>query len=79
VTATPVAAVEEGPARLHSISESLQRDEELIHALYEHGMRAGEIVTVVRDAGEGVVRLELGGHRLELDEEAARLVFVVPV
>jgi DtxR family transcriptional regulator, Mn-dependent transcriptional regulator len=74
----PVALTEavHGPVTLHSISESLQSDAEVIHVLHEHGMRAGEIVQVSH--GTGVVVLELGGHRVELPEDTARLVYVVP-
>jgi DtxR family transcriptional regulator, Mn-dependent transcriptional regulator len=66
----------DGTVRLHSISESLQGDADVIHVLYEHGMQAGEVVTVHRGT-DGVV-LELDEHRVELPVDAARLVYVVP-
>lgn len=66
----------EGTVRLHSISESLQGDVDVIRVLYEHGMQAGEVVTVHRDT-DGVV-LELDDHRVALPADAARLVYVVP-
>ncbi|MEX2328624.1 MAG: iron dependent repressor, metal binding and dimerization domain protein [Nitriliruptoraceae bacterium] len=64
----------DGAVRLHSISESLQSDAEVIHVLYEHGMRAGETVQLTT-TGARVV-LELDEHRIELPLEAARLVYV---
>jgi DtxR family transcriptional regulator, Mn-dependent transcriptional regulator len=73
----PLAEVEDGRVRLHSISESLQGDAEVIHVLYEHGMLAGEVVTVSR--GPDTVTLELDGHRAKLASDAARLVYVVPL
>jgi DtxR family transcriptional regulator, Mn-dependent transcriptional regulator len=73
-----VALVEaaEGPVRMHSISESLQSDAEVIHVLHEHGMRAGEVVTVSH--GPDAVVLELAEHRVELPHDAAKLVYVTP-
>ncbi len=72
----PLAEVEDGRYRLHSISESLQSDAEVIHVLYEHGMRAGEVVAV--DRGPDAVTLTLDEHRVELSPDTARLVYVVP-
>ncbi len=74
--AVALATVDGGPVRLHSISESLQSDAEVIHVLYEHDMRAGQVVTVSRD--DGSVVLESDAHRVELTNEAAKLVYVVP-
>lgn len=71
-----VAEVDDGAFTLHSISESLQSDAEVIHVLHEHGMRAGEVVEVTHRPTEVV--LELAGHRVELSPEAAKLVYVVP-
>lgn len=71
-----VAQVADGRFTLHSISESLQSDAELIHVLHEHGMRAGETVEVSHAPDEVV--LELGGHRVELTPDASKLVYVVP-
>ena len=76
-TFLPLAEVGPGAVRLHSISESLQSDADVIHVLYEHGMRAGELVTVT-PAGDHIV-LELDRHRIELPVDAARLVYVTPV
>jgi DtxR family transcriptional regulator, Mn-dependent transcriptional regulator len=73
----PLASVEDGEVRLHSISESLQSDAGVIHVLYEHGMLAGEVVTVSH--APDVVTLELDDHRVELTPDAARLVYVVPL
>ncbi len=70
----PLTEAGDGAVRLHSISESLQGDAEVIHVLYEHGMRAGETVTVATT--DALVVLELDEHRVELPVEAARLVYV---
>jgi DtxR family Mn-dependent transcriptional regulator len=70
-----LAQVDDGPATLHSISESLQSDARVIHLLHEKGMKAGETVEVTHDP-EAVV-LELDGRRVELAPEAAKLVYVV--
>jgi DtxR family transcriptional regulator, Mn-dependent transcriptional regulator len=75
--AIALADAEPGQVRLHSISESLQSDAEVIHVLHEHGMRAGELVEVSHV--DAMVVLELGGHRVELPQDTARLVFVVPM
>jgi DtxR family Mn-dependent transcriptional regulator len=71
-----VAEVDDGEFKLHSISESLQSDANVIHILHRHGMLAGEIVEVTHQPTEVV--LELGGHRVELAPDAAKLVYVVP-
>jgi DtxR family transcriptional regulator, Mn-dependent transcriptional regulator len=76
VTAVPLAEVEGGRVRLHSLSEQLQGDAEIIHVLYEHGLVAGETVEVTRADGE--VILELDGHRVPLPYDTARLVYVTP-
>ena len=62
---------------LHSISEHLQADPDVMHVLHEHGMIAGERAEVTRT--DGGVALLLAGHRIELTAEAARFVYVVPV
>ena len=72
----PLAAVDDGDVRLHSISESLQSDAEVIHVLHEHGMLAGQVVTVTH--GPAAAVLTRGEHRVELTPEAAKLVYVVP-
>jgi DtxR family transcriptional regulator, Mn-dependent transcriptional regulator len=76
VALTPLADVGDGQVRLHSISESLQGDADVIHVLYEHGMQAGEVVTVSHDGDR--VALHLEDHEVRLTVEAARLVYVVP-
>jgi DtxR family transcriptional regulator, Mn-dependent transcriptional regulator len=76
VAILPLSGVDDGEVRLHSISESLQSDAEVIHVLYEHGMLAGQLVKVTH--GPDAVVLELEEHRVELSPDAAKLVFVVP-
>jgi len=71
-----LAEVDDGDFKLHSISESLQTDAEVIRILFEHGMKAGEVVTVTH--GSDAVELELDEHRVELPQDAAKLVYVVP-
>lgn len=73
---SPIADVADGDFKLHSISESLQADGEVIRILFEHGMKAGEVVTVTH--GPEVVELELDEHQVELSKDAAKLVYVVP-
>ena len=68
--AVSLAETEDGRVRMHSISESLQSDGEVIHVLLEHGMQAGEVVTVTHTAD--AVVLELAEHRVELAPAAAR-------
>lgn len=75
-TALALSLVDDGPVRLHSISESLQGDAELIHLLHRHGMRAGETVQVVHRP-QSVV-LERDGQQVEIAPDAAKLVYVVP-
>ena len=70
----PLTTVGEGKARLHSISESLQSDVDIIHDRYNNGMRAGEVVEVTNDA-DGVT-VELDGKQVALAAAAARLVYV---
>jgi DtxR family transcriptional regulator, Mn-dependent transcriptional regulator len=62
---------------LHSISERLQADPEVMHVLHEHGMIAGETVEVAHS--DGGVALQLADHRLQLSPESAKLIYVVPV
>jgi DtxR family transcriptional regulator, Mn-dependent transcriptional regulator len=73
----PLAEVATEVVTVHSISEHLQADTEVMHVLHEHGMIAGERAEVVRQ--EGAVVLSLAGHRIELTPEAARYVYVLPV
>ena len=72
----PLSQVHDGRVRLHSISESLQSDARVIQVLYEHGMQAGATVEVSQ-AG-GAVMLRFDDHEVELQPEAAKLVYVVP-
>ncbi len=76
VEISSIAEVDDGDFKLHSISESLQADAEVIRILFEHGMKAGEIVTVSHRPE--VVELELDEHQVELSKDAAKLVYVVP-
>jgi DtxR family transcriptional regulator, Mn-dependent transcriptional regulator len=71
----PLAEAPDGEVRLHSISESLQSDAQVINDLYHHGMRAGEVVAA--RTGPHGVSLELDGQQVELSPDAARLVYVV--
>ena len=71
----PLSQVADGQVRLHSISESLQSDARVIQVLYDHGMQAGEIVTVSQSP-DGVT-LQFDEHRVELEPDAAKLVYVV--
>ncbi len=70
-----LADAPDGPVTMHSISESLQSDAEVIHVLHEHGMRAGEVVDIT--TGAGGVALALDGHHVQLSAESAKLVYVV--
>jgi DtxR family Mn-dependent transcriptional regulator len=71
-----LASVAPGTATLHSLSEQLQGDAEVIGRLFAAGIRAGVDVEVARDgAGEGVT-LSRDGARVELTVEQSRLVFV---
>ncbi len=74
-TGEPIALtdVADGQARLHSISEKLQADAQVIHSLYDNGMRAGELVDVIVDADKVTVARD--GKSIELPLDAARLVY----
>ncbi len=69
-----LADADDGQVRLHSLSESLQRDQEVVHLLYEHGMVAGEVVEVGRGEEGFVLRRE--DRDVELSPHVARLVYV---
>ena len=75
-TVSPLAGSKDGPVVLHSISEHLQAEAEVMHVLHEHGMVAGERVEVAHR--EGVVVLTLADHRVTLDADHARFVYVTP-
>lgn len=70
----PLADVPEGRVRLHSLSESLQSDADVVQTLYDHGLLAGSVVTVTHSDGDVV--LEDNSKRVELSAAAARLVYV---
>ncbi len=72
----PLAEVVTGEVLLHSISEHLQADPDVMHILHEHGMIAGERAQVTTEGEK--VELTLAGHVLELGTDAARYVYVVP-
>lgn len=72
----PLASVSGGSVRIHSISESLQSNAGVIQVLYDHDMGAGEVVAVSHN-GDAVV-LESDQHRVELADDDAQLVYVVP-
>lgn len=75
----PVALelVDGGDVELHSISEALQRDEDLVRRLFAAGLVAGTPVTVERD-GQDVVLIGADGARVVLAPDASRLVYVLP-
>jgi len=74
--ATQLDAFGSGPAILHSFSEQLQGDGQLVAALFTAGVRAGTPVEVERQP----VGMLLRGHDgvVMLDESQAKLIFVVP-
>ncbi|MEX2324185.1 MAG: iron dependent repressor, metal binding and dimerization domain protein [Nitriliruptoraceae bacterium] len=72
-----LAEVDDGPVTLHSISESIQSDAQIIHDLYDQGMRAGTTVEVLRD--DGMVILSAGGQRVTLPADIARLIYVTRI
>jgi DtxR family Mn-dependent transcriptional regulator len=72
----PLASADDGAVVLHSISESLQPDADVITRLYAAELRAGTTAAVERD-GDAVV-LVGGRGRVALREDQARLVFVLP-
>jgi len=74
----PLSEVADGRVRMHSLSESLQGDAEVVNVLHRHGLDAGEEAQVTTTPTGGVV-LELGEERVELTTEAAKLVYVVVV
>jgi DtxR family Mn-dependent transcriptional regulator len=68
---------EGGRATVHSFSEQLQGESEIVAALFAAGVRAGTVVEVERQ-GEGTV-LRGSDGAVVLDATHARLVFVLPV
>ncbi len=69
-------AFDGGRALVHSFSEQLQGDEEIIGSLFAAGVRAGTEIDVERQ-GEGTV-LRGSDGAVVLDAAHARLVFVLP-
>jgi DtxR family transcriptional regulator, Mn-dependent transcriptional regulator len=65
-----------GRARMHSLSEQIQGEEELVASLFAAGVRAGATIDVERQ-GEGTVLRGPDGA-VVLDAVQARLVFVLP-
>ena len=72
----PLADVAAEVVTVHSISEHLQADPQVMHVLHEHGMIAGERASVTHH--DDHVALELAGQRVELGRDAARFVYVLP-
>jgi DtxR family Mn-dependent transcriptional regulator len=72
----PLDTVDGGRATVHSLSERLQSEEEVISALFAAGVRAGTTVDVERE-GDGTVLRGPDGA-VVLDAVHARLVFVRP-
>jgi DtxR family transcriptional regulator, Mn-dependent transcriptional regulator len=72
----PLDTVADGQATVHSLSERLQSEEEVISALFAAGVRAGTTVEVERE-GDGTVLRGPDGA-VVLDAGHARLVFVLP-
>ena len=75
-SAVPLDTLEGGSTTVHSLSEQLQGDSDLIATLFAAGVRAGQPVGVSRD-GESFV-LTGGTGEVVLSGEQARLVFVLP-
>jgi DtxR family transcriptional regulator, Mn-dependent transcriptional regulator len=65
-----------GRARMHSLSEQIQGEEELVASMFAAGVRAGATIDVERQ-GEGTVLRGPDGA-VVLDAVQARLVFVLP-
>ena len=72
----PLSEAEPGAVVLHSLSESLQSDEDVVRRLFAAGLTAGATARIERDGD--VVVLVAGADRVELGPEQARLVFVRP-
>lgn len=74
--ALPLDAFDGGSATVHSFSEQLQGEGELVASLFAAGVRAGAVIEVERQ-GEGTV-LRGSDGAVVLDASHARLVFVQP-
>ncbi len=75
-TPTSLDAFVGDQALVHSLSEQIQGEEELVASLFAAGIRAGATIDVERQ-GEGTV-LRGSDGAVVLDAVHARLVFVVP-
>ena len=69
-----LADAPEGTVRIERISERLQANADVMHALDQLGVHAGDEVEVARD-GEDVV-LKAGGNSATVDGDSARLLYV---
>ena len=74
--AVSLELVVDGDVEVHSLSEALQRDEDVVARLFAAGLAAGARASVERD-GDHVV-LVRGDERVSLALETARLVYVLP-
>lgn len=74
--ALPLDAFDGGSATVHSFSEQLQGEGDLVASLFAAGVRAGAVIEVERQ-GEGTV-LRGSDGAVVLDASHARLVFVQP-
>lgn len=73
----PLADADAGDVVLHSLSESIQPDEEVVRRLFAAGLTAGATARVEPD-GDHVTLVAADG-RVTLTAEQTRLVFVRPV
>ena len=74
--AISLEAFDGGRAEVHSLSEQLQGESELVAALFAAGVQAGAVVDVERQ-GDGTV-LRGSNGAVVLDVNHARLIFVLP-
>ncbi len=72
----PLAEADAGDVVLHSLSESIQPDEEVVRRLFAAGLTAGATARVEPDGD--LVTLVTGAGRVTLTAEQTRLVFVRP-
>jgi DtxR family Mn-dependent transcriptional regulator len=68
--------VVDGEVVLHSLSEAVQRNEDVVRRLFAAGLVAGTTAKVERDGDD--VALVGDGGRVTLVPDAARLVYVLP-
>jgi DtxR family transcriptional regulator, Mn-dependent transcriptional regulator len=72
----PLDAFDGGAATIHSFSEQLQGEADLVAALFSADVRAGSVVEVEREGDGTVLRGTRGA--VVLDAVHARLIFVLP-